>query len=154
MSGSCPILFLSLFWVAFGQMTEGDFDFKLEFANSKLLLRADQEDDALDWINAIRLAMPRARILKKGMLRKRGEKNRAYQERYFELSAMDLAYFENEVCASGSHMLLFLNRDTLAPSTNTAFSGFSFPFYHSEKPQIQRQHQVTAGASSRSFARC
>lgn len=64
------------------------------------MLRAESHEDMLDWINALRLAMPKAHVIKEGMLRKRGEVNKAFQDRFFELSATHIVYFDDAVWAT------------------------------------------------------
>lgn len=63
------------------------------------MLRAESHEDMLDWINALRLSMPKAHVIKEGMLKKRGEVNKAFQERFFELSATHIVYFDDAVRA-------------------------------------------------------
>lgn len=71
--------------------------FKIDFAKGSVVLRADTQEDVLDWINALRLAMPQAHVIKEGMLKKRGEVNKAFQERFFELSDSHIVYLDDVV---------------------------------------------------------
>jgi hypothetical protein len=48
-------------------------------------------------MNAIRNTMPRGKVILDGTLQKRGEINRAFQDRYFELSDTCICYFDDAV---------------------------------------------------------